>query len=312
MSNRRKLPLILFGSVEDLSGWTVAGTPVITGSQTDPIGGTGAYLIEDNDGAAAEYIQSSDLSLTSNVDGEAVINVFLKEGTSGTNVLRLRDVTAGTNRHTVIVTWTGGVPALSTDAGGGTLFTPVAVGGGWYFIRFSATSIVTGNNHHLQLWPTGTAASETGTVYAYIRSAILFGDPIDSVRSWSDPQEGSEWAVSAGGVEDSWIQGTHEFLAGDVRWIPGVDVNSPHKQTGWDGRREAAWINAGWKSFLEFGWTKQTWTFVPDQTDADAGPKTCYLIEPMDDNEPDLEQADMTRTFRIQVRDSSDLPFEGY
>lgn len=313
MSYRRKLPLILFGDVEDIAtDWNSSGTPVITGTQTDPLGGTDAFLIEDDDGAGEEYVYPDNVTLTPNVDGEAIVAVFLKAGTASETQLRLYDATATATRHAVDVTWSGGVPSLATSSGSGTLFAPVALGSSWYLVRFSATAIVSGNNHRLEISPAGDTASATGTVYVFIRSVVLFSDPLDTVNAWPEPRDGSEWVKSASGLEDAWIVGTDEMLSGDVRWIPTVDVATPYNQTGWDGRAEAAWANVGWRAMLTYGWQKSTFTFVPDQSDADAGLHTCYLVEPIERMEPGREQANMTRTFTIQLRDSDGKPFEGY
>jgi hypothetical protein len=315
MSNRRKLPLILFGDVEDMINDWVPGSLTVSKNVTDPLGNANsAYTVNNTSGAAALSHQSPSVTVTPNVDGEVIAQIFLKVGTEtpGPVHIGIRNVTLASWSHLINVTWTAGVPALTTNTGTGTLFTPVAVGSGWYLIRWSAgTDVNSSDSYKMYIYPSGTDA-DTGSVLAWSRSAILFGDPIDNVRAWGDPREGSDWAMTPGGVEDAWITGTDRLLAGDVRWITGLDANAPFNMTGWDGRREDAFINVGWESFLEFAWTKQTFTFVPDLTDADADPRSAYIQAPLDDNEPDLEQADMTRTFEFRIRDANDLPFKGY
>jgi hypothetical protein len=61
-------------------------------------------------------------------DGEKCLSVFLKQGTASVNWLEFNDATALVLRHRVAVTWTAGVPALSTLSGAGTLYPVQSLG----------------------------------------------------------------------------------------------------------------------------------------------------------------------------------------
>jgi hypothetical protein len=135
---------------------------------------------------------------------------------------------------------------------------------------------------------------------------------LDNSIAWPQPREGSEVSKSAAGTEDAWIVATDEFLRGDVRWIPTVDKDTPQTASGWDGRLEAAWANAGWAEFITFGQAKSTFVFVPDVADCTSY-HTVYLVEPGPETPmPRLEMTDLTRALTLILRDSSSVPFEGY
>lgn len=148
---------------EDLSAWAVSGTPIRTGGQADPFGGTNAWLIQDDDAAAFEYIISTgDIAFT---DGVRAFGVFCKQGSASIQWFRL---SGATERHRVRVTWSGGVPTLSTQSGSGTLFPPVNFGGGWWLCLANANGVLAADTNTIQMGPgSDGAVSDTGTSYFF-------------------------------------------------------------------------------------------------------------------------------------------------
>lgn len=149
---------------QDLTTFSTTGTPTVTGGQSDPAGGTDAFLVEDDDGGSVESIREV-VSFTG--DALKAVAVHLKEGTSppasGTMVL-LRDTTAGANRLDATVTWANGGPAVSmTD---GVHLATLEYTDGWYRLLFQTESVTAANGNQFQLHPAGTTA-ETGTVFAF-------------------------------------------------------------------------------------------------------------------------------------------------
>ncbi|MHC4704950.1 MAG: hypothetical protein ACYTFQ_30745, partial [Planctomycetota bacterium] len=229
MGTRGKEPMILFGGVEDFTAWSRTGTGSEAGSATDPLGGTNAYTLTDSDAATTVTWDSESVALNVNDDGEAIVNVFVKQGTAdGPATVGLYDTTAATMRHRISLTWAATVPTLATVTGSGTLFDPILVGNAWYLIRFSAAAIVDGNSHDLRIQADNSAVSETGTLLVYARSAIAFGLWLDDAMAFSQPRDGSQVAKTTAGVEDAWITGTDEFLLGNVRWVYPTDQATPH------------------------------------------------------------------------------------
>lgn len=88
-------------------------------------------------------------------DGTKAISVYLKQSTPTTTDLQLFDATASIVRHGVRVTWSGGVPALTTVNGTGTLFTPTDVPGfpGWYRIAFAPSGVIAANSNVVYIIP---------------------------------------------------------------------------------------------------------------------------------------------------------------
>jgi hypothetical protein len=92
--------------------------------------------------------------------------VYLKQGSAALSGIGIFDRTASLTRHRVTVTWTAGVPSLSTLDGAGTLYPVEALANGWYRILISATGVVAANTNALFVYPAGYAAV-AGTVYAW-------------------------------------------------------------------------------------------------------------------------------------------------
>ena len=148
-------------SEPDFTQWVESGTCSVTAGQTDPFGGTLAYLMN----AISSGSQRRFDNLTVAGDGEKGVALYLREGSAGQNDIVIRDETAGVVRTRVRVTWTSGIPALSIAEGSATLFGVVDEGLGWYRIRFATASLIAANNHRYRFFPGSTAG--TGSVYAF-------------------------------------------------------------------------------------------------------------------------------------------------
>lgn len=149
----------------NFGAWTTSGSPVLTSGQADPAGGTSAYLIADDDGAAQEYI-----TLTPTFTTDAVskaVSIFLKMGTSlaasGSDI-QLRDTTAGADRLLMNVTWSNGAPTVTATTG--THIGTTRYRDGWYRFLFRTTAVTVANTNALRIVPASTAA-QTGNLYAY-------------------------------------------------------------------------------------------------------------------------------------------------
>ncbi len=149
---------------ENLGAWGISGTPVRTGGQPDPFGGTGAYLVNDDDGAVLEGMQQT-VAFTGN--GEKCVLLFVRQGTSNHFRFGILDTTAATVRHEVTGTWTAGVPSLVSQDGSGTIFTPVEWFDGWWLCAISAVGVVATNTNVFRIFPTSSVATDTGSTYFF-------------------------------------------------------------------------------------------------------------------------------------------------
>lgn len=142
---------------ENFGNWTIGGVLGRTSGQADPFGGTNAWLLDSNTPAGGD-------GLTQNVvftgDGTKVILLFIRQDNSPASQIALRDVTAGVFRHLVTVTWTNGVPSLSTSTGSGTLFPVIPWGAGWYLVAIGVNGVIAANTNRFDIYPdtTGTGA----------------------------------------------------------------------------------------------------------------------------------------------------------
>jgi hypothetical protein len=146
---------------EEFDTWTNVNVTVTANSAVAPDGTATADLLTSTVSASARRVQA----LTFTGDGEKCASVFLKAGTSARTSLVLFQVSSSISRHDVSVNWSGGVPTIATNAGGGTLYPIVALGNGWYRIQFSATGIVAAETNQLHIYPDRIAG--TGTVLAW-------------------------------------------------------------------------------------------------------------------------------------------------
>jgi len=144
---------------ENFGNWTAINV-TRTAGQADPFGGTAAYKLDATAGGD-NRIQQAVAGFTS---GTRAILVFLRaDPASAQSNIRVTDSVGGSDRHYVRVTWTAGVPSLSTIAGSGTLFGVEPWGASWYAILINADNVVASDL--VMIYPATT--NGTGTVYAF-------------------------------------------------------------------------------------------------------------------------------------------------
>jgi hypothetical protein len=148
----------------DFNAWTSSGTPVITTGQADPLGGTRATLVGDDDGAANEG-KSRLCGFTG--DGVKTIALTICQSTATVSEFGVHDATAGAWRHGVRATWSGGVPTLSTVLGSGTLYTPIDLGGGLWEVQFTVAGVVAANANRMYVYGAAVTSATTGNTRYY-------------------------------------------------------------------------------------------------------------------------------------------------
>lgn len=181
--------------------WTVrAGTPTLTPGQADPFGGTGAYLLDDNDAGVSEGIQ---INPAFTGDATKALAAFIRPNTAGaSSSISLLDDTAVQTRAGVDVDWTAGVPTPSNAVG---LLLAEPWSAGWYRFLFQAAGVVAANANRLVLRIGRDNAGDVGSAY-------FFG-----VNAWNAPFPSSyQGPGESAGVADA--------LSMLFNWGPDVDV----------------------------------------------------------------------------------------
>ena len=188
--------LALYSQEFDNAAWNTIGSTTITANTiVAPDGTTTADLITASAAGPASAGRTQTVTFTG--DGEKTFSVYLKVGDGSVSTVAVFDSTAATMRHQVRVTWTAGVPSLTSLVGAGTLFPVQSVGDGWYRIAISATGVVAANSNSVRVYVNNVAAAVTGnSVYVwgaqaenaitpgtYTRSLataapVLFSDPL--------------------------------------------------------------------------------------------------------------------------------------
>lgn len=147
--------------------WAAVGTPTRSAAAA-VCGVVSLDLIGDDDGGALEgYTQT----VTFTGDAVKAVSCLIRQGTSTSTVIRLRDTSAGADRLLAAVTWSGGLPVVTMTTGTGLGYqTLVDASSSSVFQLWFATSAVTAaNTNSLQVYPATNAAlatASTGNVYA--------------------------------------------------------------------------------------------------------------------------------------------------
>lgn len=152
---------------EDLgTTWANIGvtTPTLS-TNTTTIGDLDLDLLGDDDAVvAAEGKEIQIQSLTGTTTRS--VSYFIKEGTSTSSVVVVRDTTAGADRYLATITWSGGVPTVTQTTG-----THIAVerlNSSVYRVMGTTTSAVnSANTNMLRLYPAANsslAVANTGTI----------------------------------------------------------------------------------------------------------------------------------------------------
>lgn len=148
--------------------WSAIGTPTRVAAACR-VGEVVLDLIGDDDAAALEGY-SQPISFTG--DGVKAVRVTMRQGSSASTVIRVRDTTAPADRLLAAVTWNAGLPVVTMTTGVNLLGTPERQWddqGNVVWVAFlQCTSVTAANAHTLYAYPATTAAlavGSTGTVY---------------------------------------------------------------------------------------------------------------------------------------------------
>lgn len=153
----------------DFSHWTVAaGTPTLTGGQSDPFGGTTAYNIDGGSGAA---IKVTTAAFTG--DGKKATSLFVRQGnfppSGGTGIVVFDTTAGGVARMLATITWAVGFPTVVANIGAVLAVIPYfdfahpPAGGGWWRVLLQTTSALVAANTN-QVWIENISGS--GDVFA--------------------------------------------------------------------------------------------------------------------------------------------------
>jgi hypothetical protein len=145
------------------AAWGNADVTVTANVITAPDGTLTADLLTS---AGSNTFERVSMPCTFTGDGEKSVSCFFKAGNAALAEIEIRDATTGIAKHRIRLTWTAGVPALSSVTGAGTIYPVEGLANGWYRALFSATSVVAANNNQIRIYPTGTA-QVAGTVYVW-------------------------------------------------------------------------------------------------------------------------------------------------
>lgn len=134
---------------QEFDTWTdLGGVTVTADATTAPDGTVTADLLTASTDTSARL-----RDVTFPADGTQAISFFLKYHSSLEQQFYVRDFTAGVNRHIVTVTWTAGVPVLTSFFGSGQVFESEELADGWWRVAFTADNVVAANSNQVRFYP---------------------------------------------------------------------------------------------------------------------------------------------------------------
>jgi len=142
--------------------WAAISTPTRTAAAL-ACGDLTLDLLDDTSAAALQGY-SQVVAFTANA--VKAVSVFIKQGSSTSSVVRLRDTTGAANRLLATITWSVGVPSVAMTTG--TYVGAVACANGVYRLSFQTTSVTAANTNQLEVYPATTSAlavANTGSLY---------------------------------------------------------------------------------------------------------------------------------------------------
>jgi hypothetical protein len=299
------LPLIAWGAAENIKtgpGWSDIGTPVVTDLQADPFGGTGAFLVDDNDAAASEARRKT---LGAYNSDRMLVGFMNKANTAAASDFIVVDQTAGfITKLQVRSTWGGGVPAVTIVTGGAnaTLHGTVGLGASYYFTLASIVGLTAGNVHDIRCYGAVPGGVAVGSTYWYLRNLVLL-DAVDEGRAWRTPRDGSKKVRARSGIFDSHIKGWDYRFRGKTNWVPSRPRSFPTIVSGYEGLNESIGVNCGVSAMLQAGQDSQSLLWVPDRSQS-AVNIASELVEPFDDPY-EIANASGDRTFPLALRNTT-------
>lgn len=173
---------------DGFAGWTLVNATVDSTSESDPFRTKLGSIVNasQSNGSVRKPI-----SFTGN--GTKSISMVVKQGTAMAFGFSIHDVSASTTRHRVDVTWTGGIPVLTTQSGSGMLFPPERLADGWWRVGASVDNVVAANSHQFILYASAGAA---GTTLAMSAQTEDRPTPSSCVRTGSSTVARSSDALS--------------------------------------------------------------------------------------------------------------------
>lgn len=148
---------------DDFSSWSKSAGTLYVYAAPDVVelGDLTIHLLTDTGGGSGEYFYEA---VTFVGDGVKALAVHMKQGTvppaAGT-LVKVRDITAATDRLVATVTWVAGVPSVAMTTG--SYVGAEALGNGVYRLLFATTAVTAANTNWIQFV---VRNSVTGNVYA--------------------------------------------------------------------------------------------------------------------------------------------------
>ena len=193
------------------AGWDDSDTCPVTSGVSDPMGGTGAYTLTDNNAAAAASRMRT-VAFTGN--GVKSGSVTYRQRTGTQQTLGIWDATAADFKWQVQVTWSaGGVPTVTPVVGLALLTVPA--GFGYYTTFFQTAAITAASTNRARVYPDSAAVAAVGSVDIYRFDCYNDAVPPQDILNASEVRAADSF-VDAYTPLPQEMNGLYEGLVGDL------------------------------------------------------------------------------------------------
>lgn len=219
------------------TGWSSVGTPTRSAAAFVGTDGVPLDLIGDDSAAALEGYTRVLTSMGTTGQVKALA-ISVKQDTSVSTVIRVRDTTAGADRLLAVLTWSGGLPSLAMTTG---TFTGYASVGGRFRLSFLTTAMTTANANQAEVYPATGAAlavAATGNVYAGDLEAFsVTTDRLCSDSGYQTPWPAGLTVEDVAGLNVPWVWiptgGVFTQPAGTLIGLTFVEINDTTNAAGY-------------------------------------------------------------------------------
>lgn len=170
-------------STDIVSDWTVVGTPIVTGSQADPLGGTDATTIEDDNASGFESTQWDGTSAMA-IGGAYRFTIYIAKDADETRFpeFQFRDTANAQSYYVDVNTSTGATAVRTTSGWVSASHTLTSYDDDWWLLSVEVASSTT-NAARISVLPAVGTSLGSASVSA-VGSTTVYVDQIDAEAAW--------------------------------------------------------------------------------------------------------------------------------
>lgn len=175
-------------------------------------------------------------------DGDKAFSIFIKAGTSPQSRITIRDTTVSINRGDFTISWSGGVPTISTVSG--SVLGTDTYQSGWYRVRLLAVGVVAANSNQFRILPDSSSGTGNSIYWgAQTENGAFATSYIPTVAS--TVTRSPDIAAMSGAIFSSWYnQSEGTMVAKFSSFSPSLSQCQYSVSDGTNNNRWFVYINS--------------------------------------------------------------------